>query len=272
LALLACAGLPARPVITAASSSATQASVTFGAVHTATSYSIQPLNQSAVQGSAAAVEGVAGSANVFATPDDLPTGVWSFEITATNGNGDGPLTAVSRELVLGLPEAPSVVDVTTTYGTATLRWTAPEINAVIGTRYSVQLYRGDNDVKFGNRVLLQPSGDGSEDTPFSATLNVTAGSWKYQIFTTNVNGEGAASSRTDAVDSRAWRLRPACLPAVGLPACLPACLLTGLACLLAQCGWPLAVLACPTSALCLLFVQCWLMHLPLLVWWATPPR
>ncbi len=125
-------------------------------------------------------------------------------MVAENGNSAQGEAATTPTLIVGLPGTPTWAatnPVVAAAGTATLSWTAPAYNAKIGTRYYAQLWR-DAATKFGSPVALTPAqgGEGTEQKPFTAAISVTAGSWSYQLLTSNVWGAGASSVKTAAVE------------------------------------------------------------------------
>ena len=135
-------------------------------------------------------------------------GEFTFSVVAENSNGAQSEAATTAKLVVGTPGAPTWATanpVVAAAGTATLSWTAPEYNAQIGTRYFVQLYRGaDSSATFGSPVALTPAagGNGTTQAPFTATISVSAGSWSYQLLTSNVWGPGLPSGLTGPVTQR----------------------------------------------------------------------
>ena len=138
---------------------------------------------------------------VWALAADLEgtPGEYTFSVVAENTNGAQSEAATTPKLVVGTPGAPAWATnnpVVAAAGTATLSWTAPEYNAKIGTRYFVQLYRGaDSSATFGSPLALTPAagGNGTDAAPFTATISVSAGSWSYQLLTSNVWGAGQPS-------------------------------------------------------------------------------
>ncbi|PRW20918.1 fibronectin type III domain-containing [Chlorella sorokiniana] len=129
-------------------------------------------------------------------------GQFTFSVVAENENGaQGEAATTPAPLVVGTPGAPAWAatnPVVATVGTARLSWTAPAYNAKIGARYYVQLFSGATGPKFGGLVALTTAGEGSAQAPFTATINITAGSWSYQLFTNNTWGAGGSSAKTAA--------------------------------------------------------------------------
>ena len=159
-------------------------------------------------------------------------GEFTFSVVAKNSNGAAGEAATTPKLVVGTPGSASWAassPVVAAAGTATLTWTAPAYNAKIGTRYYVQLWRADGVTQFGSPVALTPAqgGEGTEQKPFTATISVTAGSWSYQLLTSNAWGAGEASQLTGPVTQREWEhgvvVRSATAACKGY-ACLPSCL------------------------------------------------
>ena len=134
-------------------------------------------------------------------------GRFSFSVVAQNVHGAQSVDANTTELIVGTPGAPAWAaanPITVSYGTTKLTWTAPAYNAKIGTAYFVQLWRDSGATKFGGLVALAPTqdGEGTEQAPFTATINTTAGAWSYQLLTNNTWGAGASSDKTQPVGQR----------------------------------------------------------------------
>ena len=137
----------------------------------------------------------------------IEPGEFAFSVVAENINGAQGEAGTTPKLVVGLPGTPAwpaSSPVVAAAGTATLTWTAPAYNAKIGTRYFVQLHRSADSALFGSPVALTPAagGNGSDASPFTATISVTAGTWSYQLLTSNTWGPGQSSTLTEPVTQR----------------------------------------------------------------------
>lgn len=61
-----------------------------------------------------------------------------LQLTASNVHGAHAEPTEAAPVVLGLPDAPTVTEVTPTVGKVALKWTAPQTNGFIGTKCAVQ--------------------------------------------------------------------------------------------------------------------------------------
>ena len=108
---VAVAGTPAAPALSGAIGSATGASVTIGAVPTATSYAVVAKRTGSAD--------VASAGTVGLNTVSLAAGKWALHVTATSPS-DTSAAAVTEPLVVGTPQAPTSVTATGGVGTVTL--------------------------------------------------------------------------------------------------------------------------------------------------------
>ena len=59
---------------------------------------------------------------------------YRLQLTASNVHSDHGEPTEAAPVVLGLPDAPTVTEVTPTVGKVALKWTAAQTNAFIGTK------------------------------------------------------------------------------------------------------------------------------------------
>lgn len=57
-----------------------------------------------------------------------------LQLVASNVHGTASAESLSNQLVVGLPDAPTVTEVAPTVGKVALKWTTPESNGFIGTK------------------------------------------------------------------------------------------------------------------------------------------
>ena len=115
---------------------------------------------------------------------------------AINANGDFSSSATtSSPVIVGAPLPPTVVAVQAGVGQLTVQWTAPVINAVVGTTYTLAIYDVTAD--------RSPPTAALEDIAMSSTThsvtNLVAGTKRVRITATNVNS--GAGKYTAAVQS-----------------------------------------------------------------------
>lgn len=109
------AGIPAVPAITATAGGVTTATVTFSSVFTAVSYQLVAKKNGEVQEDAGRTVTSAGTETFTLAP-----GVWTFDLSSTNINGDTKGVATTPNLVVGLPEAVSITSAQGSVGKVTL--------------------------------------------------------------------------------------------------------------------------------------------------------
>lgn len=116
-------GIPTQPAVSAVSGDKASASLTWGAIHTATKYVVAPKKGSALMSDVAPREVAAtDAATLTQTFTNLGKGTWSFEVTATNANDDTSTAAATRLVTVGEPEQPTVVSVQGSVGKATVQF------------------------------------------------------------------------------------------------------------------------------------------------------
>ena len=112
--------------------------------------------------------------------------VYSFTVTATNGNGTGVASAGSNPVTPStVPDAPTGVSAVAGEGSATVSWTAPSDEGSTITGYTVTASTGRTCTAAGTTCTITGLAAGT-----AVTFTVTA---------TNANGTGAASSASAPV-------------------------------------------------------------------------
>ena len=115
--------------------------------------------------------------------------VYSFTVTATNGNGTGVASAASNPVTPStVPDAPTGISATAANGSATVSWTAPFDEGAAITGYTVSDGVGD--------TCTTP--DGSETS--CTVTGLTDGTvYAFTVTATNANGAGPASTGSNPV-------------------------------------------------------------------------
>ncbi|PRW20837.1 Ig-like domain repeat [Chlorella sorokiniana] len=198
-------GTPATPRLVSPLGGKDGATFTFTAVLTAVKYIVTAFKDGTALSPAWTLPDASGQQVWSLTDLGGQPGQFAFSVVAENANGAQGEAANTSALVVGTPGAPAWVatnPVVAGAGTAHLSWTAPAYNAKIDTQYYAQLWRDGGATKFGGPVALAATqaGEGTAQAPFTATIDVSAGSWSYQLLTNNTWGAGEASDKTQAVE------------------------------------------------------------------------
>ena len=117
----------------------------------------------------------------------------------------GPTTqstvATSAAVVVGVPAQPAITSVAPTVGKIALVWSAPATNALIGTKYTAQVYKDVAGSPAATVFLASPlTAAGTTSgvtTTFSQDVLLPAGTYWLDIATANSVGQaGATSTKT----------------------------------------------------------------------------
>ena len=115
----------------------------------------------------------------------------------TNGPTTESAYSTSATVVVGLPEAPTGLTVVPAApGHATVSWSAPVVNDVIGTKYTALVYKSDvagSPVFLTVPLTATPGAAVSGSNPFSEDVVLPAGTYWMRIVTANSQGDGAPS-------------------------------------------------------------------------------
>ena len=127
------------------------------------------------------------------TPATAP--IITAQLTASNTHGAHGPVAESEAVVLGLPDAPTLAPgtdgINPGVGKLTLTWSAPQTNAFIGTKYTLNLYRPANTTAPVFSAVLSAAGTTAAGiTTFTQQVQVPAGPYTLEITTANVHGAG----------------------------------------------------------------------------------
>ena len=120
---------------------------------------------------------------------------YTFTVTATNANGTGPASSPSNAVTPNtLPGAPTAVTATAGNGSATVNWTAPSNNGGSTiTKYTVTPF-------IGSTAQTPVTVTGSPPATSTTVTGLTNGtSYTFTVTATNANGDGPASSPSNAV-------------------------------------------------------------------------
>ena len=120
---------------------------------------------------------------------------YTFTVTATNANGNGPASSPSNAVTPNtLPGAPTAVTATAGNGSATVNWTAPSNNGGSTiTKYTVTPF-------IGSTAQTPVTVTGSPPATSTTVPGLTNGtSYTFTVTATNANGDGPASSPSNAV-------------------------------------------------------------------------
>ena len=120
---------------------------------------------------------------------------YTFTVTATNANGNGPASSPSNAVTPNtLPGAPTAVTATAGNGSATVNWTAPSNNGGSTiTKYTVTPF-------IGSTAQTPVTVTGSPPATSTTVPGLTNGTtYTFTVTATNANGDGPASSPSNAV-------------------------------------------------------------------------
>lgn len=137
-------------------------------------------------------------ANTSFTVNGLTNGVeYSFNVTASNANGQGASTAIAVATPSTIPNPPGALDATAGNAQVALSWTPGANGGSALTTYDVR--RG---LASGITTLLASTGSGANTTYVDATA-INGITYYYTVVARNVNGASVASNEDSATPASA---------------------------------------------------------------------
>jgi hypothetical protein len=177
------ANVPAAPKIGTLTRSSNAVSVAFIAP-VSSGAAITDYEVTCTSGNGGTTQSNTGASSPVVVPSLTNAKTYGCRVTATNAMGTGAASAASSFVAAAVPDAPTVVTVTATRGTATVSFTAPTANGAAITKYTATCTSSDGGTT--------RSGIGTR-TPLSVTLLTIGNTYTCTVTATNAIGTGDAA-------------------------------------------------------------------------------